>query len=166
MEYYRRALMIKPAPEVYRKTARCAEISGDKAIAIAICRQIPPEQRNYDDNITLGRLYAKDNRFKEAEESFSQAIKSDTEKIEGYIYLALLYLDNNNPEPAEKLLQIALEKAPDEGAIHFFLGCIYYSEKQIELAREEMKKAGSFSKTDILKRYSAKFQDFLSSRAR
>ena len=162
MEYFRRAITIKGNSEVYRRTALCAESSGAIAIAIAMLKQIPQEQRVYSDLINLGRLYAESKKFREGEEAFSLAIKMDTENIEGYIYLSLLYLDSNDLKPAENLLNIAIEKVPDEGSLHFFLGCIYSAQKRNDLARQEMQKAGRLAKTDVLKKYSSKFEIFLS----
>jgi tetratricopeptide (TPR) repeat protein len=161
MEYFRRALAIRPGAEIYRKTAQCAEVSGDVNIALALLRQIPQGQMLFDDFTDLGRLYEEKGRVSEAERAFSLAIKMNPRKIEGYIYLALLYLDNNDFEPAEKLLQTALEKAPNEGAAHFFLAAAYSARGKTELARAELRKAGALSKTDILKKYSRKFQDFI-----
>ena len=162
MEYFRRGLTIKTEPDIYRKTALCAETLGDVAIACAMLRRIPVEQMAYEDLLNLGRLYEENDRMKDAEETFSLAIKADTQNVNGYIYMALLYMDNNDLPPAEKLLQIAREKAPAEGSVHFFLGCIYSAQKRTGLASEEMRKAGSLAKTDILKIYSAKFQNFIS----
>jgi len=162
MEYYRRALTIRPAPEVYRNIALCAETAGDVAIALAMLRQIPAELRTYGDLIALGRLYLENNRRGDAEEAFSSAIKTDTENIEGYVDLALLYLDNNELNPAQNLLDIAIEKMPREGSLHFFLGCVYSAQKKPVLAREEMLQAEVLGRSDILKKYSAKFENFLS----
>lgn len=161
MDHFRKALTIRNDPDLYRKTALCAETAGDISIALAMLRQIPRECVAFDDLVNLGRLYEESGRFKEAEESFSAAIKMNTESIEAYIHLALLYLDNNNFEPAEKLLQIALEKAPNESAVSFFLGCIYNAQGKTSLAREQMVKAAKTAHTDILKRYSRKYIDFI-----
>jgi tetratricopeptide (TPR) repeat protein len=162
MEYFRKALAIRPDAELYRRTALCAELSGDVKIACQMLTQIPSKQMLFEDFVNLGRLYEEGGKSKEAEQSFSLALKMNTERVDGYLCLALLYMENNNFEPAEKLLKAAQEKAPAEGTIHFFLGAVYNSEGKTELARAEMKKAGSLARTDVLKKYSQKFQNYIS----
>jgi tetratricopeptide (TPR) repeat protein len=161
LEYFRVALTVKPDADIYRGMASCAENMGDTALAIAMLRQVIPDQRNYNDLIDLGRLYQESKRVKEAEESFSQAINKNPENSEAYIYLGLLYLEDNNLLPAEKIIQIAQEKAPDEGIVHFILGGIYYRQNNFTEAIKEIELAKTLAKTEILKNYSNKFKDFL-----
>ncbi len=161
MEYFRMALDIKTGAEIYRQTAHCAETTGDIAVACAMLRQIPASEMTYDDLIDLGRLYEENNKPKDAEETFSLAIKSNTGNISAYVNLALLYLAGNNLANAEKYLKIAIEKAPNEGSLHFFLGSVYSAQKRPEAALTEMRKASTLARTDILKTYSTKFEKFI-----
>lgn len=161
MEYYRRALTIKPEAEVYRRISACAEMTGNMDLALVVCRQIDAAQRTYDDYISLGHLYNELNNYNEAEQSFSQAIKLNPEKIEGYLFLGLLYLSHDNLTPAEKLIQIAAEQAPSEAFPHFVLGTIYGREGNVLSARKELAKARELSKTDMLRVYSEKYSRFL-----
>jgi len=141
----------------------------ESEIAKEMCNTYDPLNPNTTAEDALRKCRGKEidkemirNEFKEAEESFSLAIKMNMEKIEGYIYLAQLYIDNKDLPQAEKLLRTALEKDPNEGAIHFFLGCLYSGQGKPQLARKEMKKAEDLARTDILKAYSKKFLGFMS----
>ncbi len=162
LEYYRHALVIRSNAEVYRRISSCAENTGDITLAVAMLRQALSASGTYEDYINLGRLYEEQKKSRDAEESFSQAIKLDPDKIEGYLHLSLLYIVNDELTPAEKLLQIAQEKAPKEGLIHFFLAQIYYRRKDVARAKEEIRQARQLARSDILARYSAKFEEFLS----
>lgn len=162
MEYYRRALTLKPGGEVYRAMSQCADVSGDVGLALAMLKHIPPEERTFDDLLAIGRLFREKKCPENAEDAFSQAIKLAPDKAEGYIFLGLLYLGNKDLTRAEKLLQIAQEKAPEEGIVRFYLGNIYYKQGNKGRARAEMKEARRLARTDMLKLYSARFADFLS----
>jgi len=166
MEYFRRALMLRPESNIYRKMACCAENMGDIDLAAAMLGQVIAADRTYEDELSRGRLFDELKKYKESEDAYSQAIKRDPGRIEGCFSLGLLYLRNNELMPAEKLLQLALKKAPDEGIIHFFLSAIYYRQHNLPLARVEIRTAISLSKSDILARYSRKFAGMLDAEAK
>lgn len=161
MEYYRRALMLRPDAGVYRQMACCAENMGDVDLAVAMLGQIIASDRTYEDELSRGRLFEELKKYRESEDAYSQAIKRDPGRIEGCFALGMLYLHNNELTPAEKLLQLVQEKAPDEAVVHFFLSTIYFRQHQTALAREEIRRAIALAKSDILVRYSRKFSDTL-----
>lgn len=166
MECYRQALLLRPGADVYRKMASCAENAGDIALSAAMLRQIISAERTYEDNLQLGRSYEELKKFKESEEAYSLAIQLDPGRMEGYIALSLLYMRSGNVTPAEKLLQIAQVKAPDQGLPHFFAGIIYCNRQDYVAARREMGKALELAKSDVLRRYSRKFLMFLENAAK
>ncbi|MBN1824077.1 MAG: tetratricopeptide repeat protein [Endomicrobiales bacterium] len=164
MEYFRRALTIKPDPDIYRKMSECAARSGDLELALVMLKSIMPEKYSYDDFINLGRLAEKLGKKEEAENYFSQAIKTSPEKADGYVDLALFYIEEGRFVPAEKILQICLDKTPDEGALHFLMGHIYYFQDRKGAALAELDKAYGCAKTNMLKKYSEKFKAFVQGR--
>lgn len=161
MEYFMSALVIKSNPEVYRSIAACAKNTGDIGLALKMLNQVNIEERTYDDNINLGLLYNIQKNYNKAEESFSQAVKLNFDKIDGYAYLGLLFIDTNRLEEAEKLFDIAQKKSLEDGLLHFFAAYIYYKQNKIKKAEAEINLAVKFSKTEILKHYSAKFLTML-----
>jgi tetratricopeptide (TPR) repeat protein len=162
MEYYRSALTLKPGLELYRSMAHCAENMGDISLALAMLRQATYLKVDYADLLTLGRMYTKQKRHKDAGDAYSQAIRLDPSQPEAYISLALLYIEDGDLSPAEQLLLVAREKTTAENAIiHFFLGTIYYRQSRIKDAQAEIAAAKKTSRTGMLSRYSGKFSEFL-----
>lgn len=161
MEYFRRALMLRPEANVYRQMARCAESMGQLDLAVAMLGQIIPAARTYEDELARGRLFEELKKYKESEGAYSQAIKCDPDRIEGCIALALLYIRNNDLTPAQKLLELARDKAPGEGIIHFFLATIYYRQHEPAAARDELRRAVALARSDILARYGSMFDGIL-----
>jgi tetratricopeptide (TPR) repeat protein len=161
LEYFRNALTLRRAAEVYRDIAACEENLGDTGLALAMLKQVIPVDRNYEDLINLGKLSEKQKKPREAEEFYSNSISLDPGKNEGYIYLGLFYLAQGNITAAAKLLEIAAEKTPDEAVIHFLLADIYAKQKNIVLARQEIKRSASLAKTQMLKEYSEKFEKLI-----
>lgn len=162
MKHFKSAVTLKSDTKVYRQMAVCARNMGESGIAVAMLKRVISLEPEYDDFITLGRLYQADKQVKEADEVFSKAVKHDPGKADAYLFLGILYLENKDFEPAEKMLQIAQEKLPDEALIHFILADIYYRKKDIPAARAEIRLAESLSKGRMMSLYSAKFNKFMS----
>jgi tetratricopeptide (TPR) repeat protein len=162
MEYFQKALTIKSDVRLYRQIAVCARNAGDTALAIAMCKRVISEDQNYDVLVDLGSLYQNQRKTKEAEESFSQAIKLDQDRSEAYFYIGILYLENGDFTRAENIFKIIIEKSSNDALIHFFLANIYFQQKNIPSAKSEIKLAKSLSKSRMLTLYSDKFSTFLS----
>ncbi len=161
MEYFRRALALRSSAEIYRGMSACAERSGDIGMAIAMLRQSAQMGLNYDDFVTLGRLYGRQKRIAESEETFCHAIKLAPNRGEAYIYLALLYFENGRVMPSEKLLAMAAEKAPDEAVVQFLLSIIAGRNHDRAGALREIMIAEQKAKTEELRSYARRFRDFL-----
>jgi tetratricopeptide (TPR) repeat protein len=161
MECYINALTLHPDSETYRQTARCAEDMGNLKLAESMLRQALSSENIYDDNLNLGRVLMLAGDHHESEKYLSEAVKINPAMSDAYLQLGLLYEKMNDYVLAEKMLQIAQEKAPNEGVIHFFLAQLYYHQNNRPKALSEITLARAHAKTPMLAAYSAKFQSLL-----
>jgi tetratricopeptide (TPR) repeat protein len=161
MECYIRALTLRPDTDTYRQTARCAEKMGNLSLAASMLRQALSKESVYDDNLDMGRVLLLSGDNKESERYLSEAVKLNPRMPDAYLVLGLLYEKMNNYILAEKMLQIAHEKAPDEGLINFFLAQLYYHQHNRPKALAEIAIARTHAKTQMLKDYSGKFEGML-----
>jgi tetratricopeptide (TPR) repeat protein len=161
LEYFKRALTIRPDAEVYRQLSYCAENTGDLPLALAMLRQATSLSRTYEDLVRLGRMYQVQKRFGDAETSFSDAIRLEPDQIEAYLLIALLYLETGDVTAAENLLLIAQEKQPAQGSTHFFLSLIRYQQRQYAAAAAEIAAARQAFGDHRVNRYAERFAAYL-----
>ncbi|MGA2091191.1 MAG: tetratricopeptide repeat protein [Endomicrobiales bacterium] len=166
MEYFRKAIVIKPTTELYREMSRCAENASDLGLSISLLQKALYHEERYDDLVHLGKLYEETKNYDASEKILSQAIKLSPERIEGYLNVGLLYLRNNDLSHAEHFLRIALEKAPEEGSIHFFLAVISFHQGKMGEALRENAEAKWLSRSDVLTAYTYKFDHLLTAAAK
>ena len=142
MEHYRRCLILRPAREIYFSMAECAKSKGDTKLAIDMMLQAVSLGEGFDGILKLGSYYALAGKHKQAEETLSRAISLEPGRIEPYMRLGLLYLENGRLDEAGKMFSIASEKDRNAVAPRFFLSYVYYRQNKLQAARREINKAG------------------------
>ena len=90
----------------------------------------------------LGALYERAGNKKKAEDFFREAIRLNPDISEPYNYLGYMFAEEGrNLDEALKLVEKALEIAPDNGAYIDSLGWAYFKLKEYEQAEFYLKKA-------------------------
>ena len=91
---------------------------------------------------SLGLLYLRQKRFKDAENSFRLIISLSPDDAEAHFYLAYIYSELNNNVLAKKEIKEAIKLKPDYGAALNFLGYLYLEENSnLQQAESMIRKA-------------------------
>ena len=91
---------------------------------------------------SLGLLYLRQKRFKDAENSFRLIISLSPDDAEAHFYLAYIYSELNKNALAEKEIKEAIKLKPDYGAALNFLGYLYLEENSnLQQAESMIRKA-------------------------
>lgn len=162
LEHFRAALTSSATPDLCRQMSVCAATSGDSELAVVMLRRVGEENMCYDDYRMLGRLYELLHKDADAERSYRAAMSVASDRIEGSLSLALLYLNSNRLEEARQLLQRLLAQSPDAGAAHFVLAAVYQHQGRASDARREAQAARECGKSALFKDYADRYQRFLS----
>ena len=87
-----------------------------------------------------GRIYAAQEKWDDAENSFKKAIEVNSESFINYNNLLLLYQRSNKGEQAKSLLFKMAEQFPDTAQTHLLLAGYYRSMKEIDQEEQSLKK--------------------------
>jgi tetratricopeptide (TPR) repeat protein len=88
----------------------------------------------------LGTIYAKDKKYKQAEDLFYKAIKENPDKAEFHNNLAELFLETKEPDHAINEYNRVLELEPDNTLVLFNLGVAYRNKGDLAKAKEQWDK--------------------------
>ena len=163
MDYYRKALTIKPQREAYSAISKCALNMGDYELSAAMLKYALALGYDYQSMIDLARNYFMLGRFKEAEAALSSAIEKSKDSVDAYLYLSLVYLESGDLLKAEKIAQIAREHSSEEPVAYFLSALCLLKSGRPESAAENAAKAGALSKSAVVSEYSVKLRDFADS---
>ena len=161
IRYYRVALTRKMDAKAYSNLAACYESRGDTTLAISMLKSAIAIEPAYNDYIDLGRLNSEGKKNQDAEEAFRMALKIDAKTADAYVYLGMLYIEENDLEPARKIFLEGNKACPGNALIHFFLGSIYKKLNMPALAMQEMRKSAALASSAALKGYAEKYLAFL-----
>ncbi|MGK7926259.1 MAG: tetratricopeptide repeat protein [Spirulina sp.] len=78
-----------------------------------IVGQLSPE-RKPDVYLKIGNLFVQEDKLKEAENAYLQAIEADPKRADAYLALGRVYMDLNRWEEAEKAFRQAISLAPEQ----------------------------------------------------
>jgi len=117
--------------------------SGDTTKAISLLEDEIKLDPSYEYNYyTLGEIYYKQGKYKQAEEQFKISVDKKRNFYEGLYALSLVQLKLNKLDEAEKNLERGLKKAKDMKAdFHNGMGLLLIAKKQYNEADAEFRKA-------------------------
>ena len=125
--------------------ARCYALAGDPQRAIAgLMEVVRRDPRNGEVEFYLGDIYDELNDAPSAASHFERATQLSPNDARPYLRLAFLQLARDRAG-AMATLQRALDKVPDEPAIHAYIGLVYSRDRQYEKAIECFAKAEAMS---------------------
>ncbi|MGE5197881.1 MAG: tetratricopeptide repeat protein [Deltaproteobacteria bacterium] len=104
-------------------------------------KETPAVAENDQVYIELGKLYQRQGKLPEAEESFKNAIDFNPENDHAYIGLGKLYREQDRLLEAEKLFKKARVVNPENDWIYVWLGDLYRQQDKFPEAEESLKKA-------------------------
>jgi len=93
--------------------------------------------KNVRARVLVGSLHELASKPKLAEASYQQAIKDDGNGVTGHQALARFYLRSDQHSDAEKILQSAIERQPDNLSVRLLLATVLESSRQIGAAIAE-----------------------------
>jgi tetratricopeptide (TPR) repeat protein len=133
----RAARVLAPVPEseLGAAAAAFAKAAGEYVAAERFNADRPEDRTN------LGGFFAERGRFMEAEAEFRAALKLDPLFVPAWVNLADLMRARNREPDAEALLREALDRAPDDAALHHSLGLSLVRQGKREEALRELKRA-------------------------
>jgi tetratricopeptide (TPR) repeat protein len=76
--------------------------------------------------LELGRLQAKQSSFAEAQESFRQAVTSDSSLTTGYVDFALVAAQQQNWQAVAEMTDTLVQRFPDSSPVYWFLNSAAY----------------------------------------
>ena len=94
-------------------------------------------------HLNLGVTYQRRQELPQAEDSYRTAIRLDPWFTPAVLNLATLLNEQRRNEEAEAVLRGGLERAPDNGELHYSLGLILAEENHIEAALTSLSKAAA-----------------------
>jgi len=101
------------------------EGSARQALVAAVAEYVEAQQLNADwpdANANLGNLYARQQRYVEAQSAFERAIALDPQFEGGYANLADLHRERGEDADAARVLAAGLARLPDSAALHHAAG--------------------------------------------
>jgi tetratricopeptide (TPR) repeat protein len=112
---------------------------------IAILRQVlETEPENPKAHNLMGIAFSGKGEVSAAAREFQQALRIDPHFVPALKNLAIQELSQNKVAEAKQHFSTALELAPNDPAIHAYLGDIAYSQQQYKEAAKQLEKAGDF----------------------
>lgn len=109
--------------------------------AMMVLKSIPEEKRTALDWLLMGNIYQDNDEIENAAIMFKKSTLVDLKFYRGYYNLAYLYLQDENPKEAIKLLKIALRYKPDFSYAYYNLGTAYIKIGDLKKARNALLKA-------------------------
>lgn len=101
--------------------------------------------------VQLGNKYLSEGKYTEAIIEFEKAIKIDKRNVDGYLGAATAYVNIENIEKAEEVLNLAINNVPKESEIYIELSDIYFNENKIEESVEVLDKGYDKTKDEQIK---------------
>ena len=101
--------------------------------------------------INLGNKYLADGKYQEAIIEFEKAITIDKKNVQAYIGAAEAYINTNNIDKAEEVLNIAIENIPNKPDVYIELSDIYINEDKIQEAIDVLDKGYDKTKDEEIK---------------
>lgn len=142
-EYYKKILELQPQITTVReKLALCHVADGKKEEAIQVLEEIVRrEPLRYQIFTLIGQLYEdlKDNG--KAQVNYQLSLSANPNQLPPYLRLALIELQNKNPQNAIKHLENANQRFPNNFQITYFYGLVYSETKDYPRAVEYLDRA-------------------------
>ena len=101
--------------------------------------------------VQLGNKYLSEGKYTEAIIEFEKAIKIDKRNVDGYLGAATAYVNIENIEKAEEVLNLAINNVPKESELYMELSDIYFNENKIEESVEVLDKGYDKTKDEQIK---------------
>ncbi|HTP86028.1 MAG TPA: tetratricopeptide repeat protein [Bryobacteraceae bacterium] len=129
----------KSLAQIYEKAKNFTEMSNalDQADKLAASK---------DDKVEVeflrGAMFERLKKFDDAEASFRKVLSLDPDNASAMNYLGYMFADQNvKLDEAEKLVGKALELEPNNGAYMDSLGWVYFRQKKLPQAEEQLRRA-------------------------
>ncbi|MCK9582275.1 MAG: tetratricopeptide repeat protein [Endomicrobiales bacterium] len=158
LDYFLKALSLRPQNDLYRKTALCANYSGQSDLAVSLLENLTKNVRSYDDYFLMGELLTKKSEYKKSIAVLTDAINLDKENGSAYLYIGINYLLQNDVESAKKNFKLASQKLSNGALPHFFLAMIYNLQEDNSKALAELSKANELATSPVVKQYCEKLR--------
>jgi len=129
---------------VERLEARRAEDPGDVAVLL-----------------DLGDAYFMAQRLDDAEQAYTDALAAAPDSAAAQVGLAMILHARGDSRQAEKALHAVIEKHPDDQDAHYSLAIIYFSDGEIDAAKEQWQTAAGIDPKSVTGRRSRSFVDLL-----
>ena len=163
LDYFLKALSLRPQNDLYRKTALCANYCGQGDLAVSLLENLTKNVRSYDDYFLMGELLTSKSDYKKSITVLTDAINLDKENGSAYLYIGINYLLQNDIESAKKSFKLASQKLSNGALPHFFLAMIYNSQKDNSKALVELSKANELATSPLVKQYCEKLKILIGS---
>ena len=108
-----------------------------EAFSVAIQNRTGDEVWLYDAYVNRGRAYLNESQFAQAEEDFLQALSFRSTDPWVYIRLSELYRIQRRLDDALTCAQTGVQLAPRSAYAHYYLGAVWFSRGQLEVAVTE-----------------------------
>lgn len=130
--------------DVERLEALRAEDPGDVAVLLA-----------------LGEAYFTAQRLDDAERSYAEALAAEPESPAAQVGLAMVVHARGDSRGARKALRTILDAYPDDQDAHYWLAIVFFSDGEIDAAREQWQAAARIDPESVTGRRSQSFVDLL-----
>jgi len=111
--------------------------------------------------LDLGEAYFMAQRLDDAERTYAEALAAEPDSAAAQVGLAMVVQARGDSRRAEKALQAILEEHPDDQDAHYWLAIVFFSDGEIDAAREQWRAAARIDPESVTGRRSQSFVDLL-----
>jgi tetratricopeptide (TPR) repeat protein len=111
--------------------------------------------------LDLGEAYFMAERLDEAERTYTEALGAEPKSVAAQVGLAMVVQARGDSRRAEKALRAILEEHPDDQDAHYWLAIVFFSDGEIDAAREQWRAAARIDPESVTGRRSQSFVDLL-----
>jgi cytochrome c-type biogenesis protein CcmH/NrfG len=111
--------------------------------------------------LDLGEAYFVAQRLDDAERIYTEALGAEPDSAAAQVGLAMIVHARGDSRAAEKALRAVLEEYPDHQDAHYWLAIVFFSDGEIDAAREQWQSAARLDPESVIGRRSQSFVDLL-----
>ena len=111
--------------------------------------------------LELGEAYFQAQRLDDAERTYTEALGAEPDSAAAQVGLAMIVQARGDSPRAEKALRAVLEEYPDDQDAHYWLAIVFFSDGEIDAAREQWQAAARIDPKSVTGRRSQSFVDLL-----
>jgi tetratricopeptide (TPR) repeat protein len=153
INFYQKAIKIKPQVESYLGMADCYVRQDDITHATEILQQAKTVLPRADYDVRLGDIYEKQGNWSKAAASWEEALHTDARLDDLRLKLAMVYTKLHRKTDADRLLKELMTRYPDSPLVHFLRAWILFDRGDRQGSRSEALQVERLDPTELVRHY-------------